>query len=137
MFRFLSAAQPYPAVFSTKHDRFMEVSEDLCVSFPPLGVQPSLDVTDRHRTSSLLGFKDHYQMNEWTLMGAGDILLLYTDGLAEHSRGSEAYFPGRLEQKIRDVKHRPASEIFEAIQEDVRAFSPPSDDVSFVVIKRT
>ena len=23
-------------------------------------------------------------MNEWVLMGAGDILLLHTDGLAEH-----------------------------------------------------
>jgi len=34
-FRFLSAGQPFPAVFSHQHDRFMEVGPLLCVSFPP------------------------------------------------------------------------------------------------------
>src|SRR5216684_800253 len=96
-FRFLSAAQPFPAVFSKKHDQFMDVSQDLCVSFPPLGMLPSLHVTDRNRTTSLLGFKDHYEMNEWVLMGEGDLLLLHTDGLVEHCNASDDYyFPRRL-----------------------------------------
>ena len=47
-FRFLSAAQPFPAVFSRQHQRFMDVSQDLRVSFPPLGILPSLDVIDRN-----------------------------------------------------------------------------------------
>jgi serine phosphatase RsbU (regulator of sigma subunit) len=136
MFRFLSAAQPFPSVFSKRHGRFMEVSEDLRVTFPPLGIMPSLDAIDRNCTSSLLGFKDHYQMNEWVLMGEGDILLLHTDGLVEHSRGAEPYFPGRLEERLRDVADRPAREIYDAITEDLRAFSPPSDDISIVVIKK-
>ncbi len=136
-FRFLSAAQPFPAVFSRQHDRFMEVSPDLCLSFPPLGVLPSLDVMDRHTTKSMLGFKDHYEMNEWTLMGAGDILLLHSDGLVEHRREDAHYFPGRLEQKLRDVKDRSARQIFDAVVEDLRAFSEPSDDISIVFIKRT
>jgi serine phosphatase RsbU (regulator of sigma subunit) len=136
MFRFLSAAQPFPVVFSKQHNRFREVSRDLCVSFPPLGILPSLDV-DRNRTTSVLGFKDHYEMNEWVLMGEGDILLLYTDGLSEHSRGDEPYFPRHLEARLRDVHHQPAKEIFHRIAEDLRAFSDPSDDISFVIIKRT
>ena len=136
-FRFLSAAQPFPAVFSNEHDRFMVVGEDLRVSFPPLGMMPSLDVIDRKRTSSQLGFKEHYQMNEWVLMGQGDILLLHTDGLAEHRHGDEDYFPAHLEQTIRGVKHQPATEIYEAIKTDLLEFSEPSDDISFVVIKRT
>jgi serine phosphatase RsbU (regulator of sigma subunit) len=136
MFRFLSAGQPFPAVFSKQHERFMEVSQDLRVSFPPLGVLPSLDAIDRSRTDSLLGFKDHYQMNEWVLMGEGDILLLCTDGLVEHRRAQEDYFPGRLEAKLREVHTRPAREIFDAILQDVRAFEAPSDDTSLVVIKR-
>src|SRR2546428_3622312 len=74
-FRFLSAAHPPPVVFSNEHDRFMEVSEDLCTSFPPIGMLPSQDVVDRSRTQSILGFKDQYQLNEWRLMGKGDILL--------------------------------------------------------------
>jgi serine phosphatase RsbU (regulator of sigma subunit) len=136
MFRFLSAGQPFPAVFSKQHGRFMEVSQDLRVSFPPLGILPSLDAIDRSRTDSLLGFKDHYQMNEWVLMGEGDILLLCTDGLVEHRRPHEDYFPARLEAKLREVHTRSAREIFEAIQDDVRAFKTPSDDISVVVIKR-
>jgi serine phosphatase RsbU (regulator of sigma subunit) len=137
MFRFLSAAQPFPVVFSNEHDRFMEVSADLCVSFPPLGILPSLDVIDRNRTSSVLGFKDHYELNEWVLMGEGDILLLPTDGLVEHQHEDQDYFPGRLEQLLRDVKHHSARGIFEAITADLLAFGTPSDDVSLVVIKRT
>jgi serine phosphatase RsbU (regulator of sigma subunit) len=135
-FRFLSAAHPFPVVFSRQHDRFMDVSQDACLSSPPLGMLPSLEVTDRHRTESLLGFKARYEMNEWALMGEGDILLLHTDGLTEHSRAGDDYFPGRLEQTLRDVKHLPASDIYETITADVLAFSEPSDDISLVVVKR-
>jgi serine phosphatase RsbU (regulator of sigma subunit) len=135
-FRFLSAAHPFPVVFSRQHDRFMDVSQDACLSSPPLGMLPSLEVTDRHRTESLLGFKARYEMNEWALMGEGDILLLHTDGLTEHSRAGDDYFPGRLEQTLRDVKYLPASEIYDAITADVLAFSEPSDDISLVVVKR-
>ena len=48
-FRFLSAAQPFPVVFSHQHDRFMEVSQDVCVSSPPLGMVPSLHATDGNK----------------------------------------------------------------------------------------
>ena len=133
-FRFLSAGMPFPAVFSNQHDRFMEVSDHLKMSFPPLGMMPSF-VIDRRLTTSLLGFKERYEMNEWTLMGRGDILLLHTDGLSDHRMQDHAYFPGRLEQTMRDVKHLGAREIYEAIQNDVVAFAEPSDDISLVVIK--
>jgi len=135
-FRFLSAAMPFPAVFSTQHDRFMEVGLDLRISFPPLGMMPSWDVIDRSTTTSTLGFKDHYEMNKWLLMGEGDILLLYTDGLAEHVRDTEEYSQARLEGVIREAKRGSASEIFEAVKTDLLAFSPPADDISLVVIKR-
>jgi serine phosphatase RsbU (regulator of sigma subunit) len=136
-FRFLTAAQPFPSVFSNEHDRFMEVSPGLCVSFPPLGLMPSLGI-DRSATESPLGFTDRYQMNEWTLMGAGDILLLHSDGLVEHGKThDERYFPHHLERKLREVKHRGAREIFDAVREDLQIFADPSDDISIVVIKRT
>jgi serine phosphatase RsbU (regulator of sigma subunit) len=137
-FRFLSAAQPFPVVFSKKHDRFMDVSQDLCVSSPPLGMVPSLHVTDGNRTASPLGFKDDYKMNHWVLMGEGDILLLHTDGLVEHCDADDNFYcPECLEQKLRDVKHQTAAEIFDAIRVDVLAFGTPRDDISVVVIKRT
>jgi serine phosphatase RsbU (regulator of sigma subunit) len=135
-FRFLSAAHPFPTVFSRREDRFMEVGEDRRVSFPPLGMLPSLHAIDRSAmATSMLGFKERYETNEWWLMGAGDILLLHTDGLVEHERGDEPYFPGHLEAVIRTVKDRSARQIVEAVEEDMVAFSPPKDDVSLVVIK--
>ncbi|PYJ68032.1 MAG: hypothetical protein DME75_13900 [Verrucomicrobia bacterium] len=136
-FRFLSAAHPPPVVFSHQHDRFMDVSEEFCTSFPPLGTLPSDNVIDRLKTQSVLGFKDHYRLNEWTLMGMGDILLLYTDGLLEHAREDEPYFPTRFEQRVRELKHDSAHMIFEGVKTDVLNFADPSDDISLVVIKRT
>ncbi len=136
-FRFLSAAHPPPVVFSNQHNRFMEVSQDFCTSFPPIGTLPSLDVIDRNTTQSVLGFKERYQLNEWKLMGTGDILLLYTDGLLEHGDGNEPYFPRHLEAKVREVKHLNAREIFEAIKSHLLGFAERTDDISFVIIKRT
>jgi serine phosphatase RsbU (regulator of sigma subunit) len=75
-------------------------------------------------------------MNEWTLMGQGDILLLHTDGLSDHTRGDERYVPSLLERRLREVKHLGARDIFEAIRTDLRAFADPIDDISLVVIKR-
>src|SRR5262245_16008396 len=135
-FRFLSAAHPPPVVFSNEHNRFMEVSQDFCTSFPPIGTLPSLDVIDRNTTQSVLGFKERYQLNEWSLMGTGDILLLYTDGLLDHSNGTDTYFPGHLEQKVREVKHLSARDMFEAIKTHLLSFAERIDDISFVIIKR-
>jgi serine phosphatase RsbU (regulator of sigma subunit) len=134
-FRFLSAGQPYPSIFSSKHNRFMEVSPHLCLSFPPLGMLPSFNVIDRSTTPSLLGFKERYEINEWTLMGRGDILLMHTDGLTEHEGLDGRYFPAVLEQKLREVKDLGARQIYEAIGADFAAFAEPEDDASVVVIK--
>ena len=135
-FRFLSAGQPYPTVFSNQHDRFMDVSPHLCLSFPPLGMLPSFNVIDRNTTQSVLGFKECYEINEWTLMGRGDIVLIHSDGLTEHSGSGGAYAPLRLEQKVREVKHLGARQIFDALMSDLTAFGTPSDDLSLVVIKQ-
>jgi serine phosphatase RsbU (regulator of sigma subunit) len=135
-FQFLSAAFPPPLVFSRRYDRFMEVDQHLCVSFPPLGVIPSRHVTDRNKMSSVLGFKDDYTINQWVLMGEGDILLLHTDGLSEHRRPGDPYCPLHLERKVREVKDGSAREIFESVTTDLRSFGNPRDDISLVVIKR-
>jgi serine phosphatase RsbU (regulator of sigma subunit) len=108
------------------------------VTFPPVGVMPSLGMIDEAADEDgPLGFKDRYTLNDWSLMGAGDILLLYTDGVREHACGEREYFPDRLEDAVRRVKHRPARVIYEALRDDLVAFSPPADDISLVVIKRT
>jgi serine phosphatase RsbU (regulator of sigma subunit) len=136
-FRFLAAAQPFPLVFSQEQNQIVDTRQELCASYPPLGMVPSLHVTDSLKTTSVLGFKEDYTMNQWVLEGAGDILLLHTDGLVEHHDDDAYYQPERLEQKLREVKDRTSAEIFDAIMADVQAFGTPSDDISLVVIKRT
>jgi serine phosphatase RsbU (regulator of sigma subunit) len=108
----------------------------MCISFPPVGTFPSKSVVDWHRSKSVLGFKEPYEVNKWTLMGSGDILLLYTDGLQEHTRGDDPYFPDRLEQTIRRAKHLSAIDIVHTVLSDLRTFANPADDVSLVVIKK-
>lgn len=135
-FRFLLAAHPPPIVFSAANDRFMEVDPEKCISFPPLGTLPSKSVVDWHRSKSVLGFKERYEVNKWTLMGSGDILLLYTDGLQEHERLGEPYFPGRLEDTIHRAKDLSAIDIVHTVLDDLRTFANPADDVSLVAIKK-
>jgi serine phosphatase RsbU (regulator of sigma subunit) len=135
-FRFISAAHPPPVVFSRLNDRFMEVSREHYATCPPLGTMPSKSTIDRGATESVLGFKDDYHLNEWSLMGSGDILLLYTDGLLEHARGGEHYFPGRLERRVRELRDRRAREMVEAIREDLLSFTAPVDDISLIAIQR-
>lgn len=135
-FRFLTAAQPPPLVFSREHGRLMDVPDEACVSFPPIGVLPSFDVIDRHRTATPLGFKPRYEMNEWRLLGQGDVLLLRTDGFADHERDGVPYCRTELESTLRACQDEDARTIFETITADLRAFAPPTDDVSVVVIKR-
>ena len=45
-FRFLSAAMPFPLVYSQRHGRFMEVDPEMCITFPPVG---HAAVVGRHR----------------------------------------------------------------------------------------
>jgi serine phosphatase RsbU (regulator of sigma subunit) len=135
-FRFLLAGHPSPVVYSAAHDRFMDVDPERCLSFPPIGTLPSRSVIDWQRTEHALGFKQGYEVNHWTLMGSGDILLLYTDGLQDHRRGGEAYFPGRLERAVRGARHGGAEDIVHAVFDDLRSFADPADDVSLVVIKK-
>ena len=123
-------------MFSTKNDGFLEVGPDDWRSFPPLGMMPSEHVVDRQVSDSVLGFKARYELNDWTLMGEGDILLLFSDGLQDHARAGERDFPGRLEHAVRCTKHLHVAEIVRSVLDDMRSFAAPVDDVSLVAIKR-
>jgi serine phosphatase RsbU (regulator of sigma subunit) len=135
-FRFISAGHPPPLVFSNEFDRFMHIHPDLLISYPPIGTMPSKTDPDLSRQPSAIGYKDKYTVNELKLMMPGDILVLYTDGLKEHSTENKSYFPGRLEEKIREFKRESTRRILEEIKRDLLAFAPPVDDVSCILIKK-
>jgi serine phosphatase RsbU (regulator of sigma subunit) len=135
-FHFLSAAQPVPVVFSRAQNGLVDRGQEQAVTFPPLGMMPSWNAIDRSTTTDPgLGFKSHYELNEWHLV-SGDILVLYTDGLSEHRRDDKLYFPSQLEGVLRRSQDLSAQGIYDAICEDAFSFARAVDDVSVVIIKR-
>jgi len=137
MFKFINAGHPDPAVFSNKYDKLMEVSKKRVIHFPPIGTLPSREDIDFRKNLTNVGYKKKYSINEINLMGAGDILLLYTDGLSEHdTKMEDLYFPEKLEIILKKVKKHNAKDIFNQITDDMLKFNRFSDDVSIVVIKK-
>jgi serine/threonine protein phosphatase PrpC len=122
-------------VFSREFDRFMSIDGNRKISSIPVGLLPSGGDPDARRHPSLHGRKKLYDVNEIDLLAAGDILLLYTDGLSEHRGGQ--YFPDELQRLLALHKDRTAEEICERIRQSLLEGTPPQDDVSVVVVKYT
>ncbi|HYK89255.1 MAG TPA: PP2C family protein-serine/threonine phosphatase [Acidobacteriota bacterium] len=131
-FRFVSAGHPLPLVFSREFDHFVEISQDRLVSYPPIGIQPSEDHADAKRYKRALGYKKRYTVNELNLLGHGDVLLLFTDGLLEPL---SPYTQEHLERAVSRAKDGTAKEICESIIRERRAAVEQTDDMSLVVIK--
>lgn len=137
-FRFISAGHLPPVVFSREYGRFMEINPDRLISFPPIGTMLSETDVDRKGHRSPLGYKEDYTINEINLMNWGDILILYTDGLSDHrDAGDRRYFPERLEDKLRNIRDLPARDIYFQIREDLLQFADPTDDLTYLIIKKT
>ena len=134
-FRFFSAGHPAPLVFAGRPGRIEHLSEDQLVRFPPVGMFASSAYMDELVDPGPLGYKRPYEVSEVELLEPGDLLLLYTDGFAEH--GAERYLPERAEGVLEAVRGRTATEICEHLRRDLLDFAPPEDDISFVVIKKT
>jgi serine phosphatase RsbU (regulator of sigma subunit) len=131
-FRFINAGHPLPLVFSREYDRFVDISTDRLVTYPPIGLQPAEDHADASHYERSLGYKKRYTVNELNLMGQGDVLLLYTDGLIDPF----SPFPReQLERAVSRAKDGNAEEICKSILEDRRAAAEQTDDLSLVVIK--
>jgi serine phosphatase RsbU (regulator of sigma subunit) len=131
-FRFVSAGHPPPLVFSAAYDRFVEISPERFASYPPIGLQPSEDSADASHYERPLGYKKQYTTNELNLMGRGDVLLLYTDGLYDPF---SPYTREQFERTVSQTKNGSAKEICEAIIRDRCAVAEQTDDISLVVIK--
>ncbi len=131
-FTFISAGHPPPLIYSREFGRFVDISPDRLISYPPIGLQPGEDQADARRYQRLLGYKKQYTVNNLNLMGQGDVLLLYTDGLLDPVA---SYKQEQLERAIAKVEAGSAREICEAIAQDRCAAAEQTDDLSLVVIK--
>jgi serine phosphatase RsbU (regulator of sigma subunit) len=137
-FLFVSAGHPDPLVFCNKTDHFREIPIDKIVRYPPIGIMPSQKDVDATTNKNVIGYKQAYLVNKIDLMGDGDLLLLYTDGLSEleNSKG-EAFFPDHLEKIFKDKKTLSAKEIGAAVKKEIYDFNKnPDDDITYVIIKK-
>lgn len=137
-FRFISAGHPPPVIFSRHFSRFMDIPQSHISTYPPIGLMPRREEIDTRAASSPLGFKDGYRVSELRLMGPGDILLLYTDGLTDliDARG-KALFPEAFAGIFRTMPDAAADTVVSALTECVTGKNVArEDDVSFVVIRR-
>jgi serine phosphatase RsbU (regulator of sigma subunit) len=145
-FRFANFGHPPPLVFSAEHRQFKNIDESRMVQFFPLGLQIPADHPDRKRYYSL-NFRqaefDSSDIGEITLMNAGDILILYTDGVYD---GSDKQARELLEVVMREHYREPAKEICKALldhavrQDDQLRQSGDADlidDKTVLVVKRT
>jgi len=135
-FRFISAGHPKPLVYSAEFDRLVDIDPDRTRNFLPIGLFPSEGDIDEPPTAVPMRASKNFAVNEVSLMGTGDILLLQTDGLYEHANGEDTFAPRHLEDSIRRVKGLPPHDIVTAIREDMVRFAPPLDDTSLVVMKK-
>ncbi len=137
-FLFISAGHPDPLVFSNESNQFMEIPKDMIVRYPPIGVLPSRKDIDATKHKSIIGYKKEYQVSNIELIGEGDILLLYSDGLTDlENNKNQFFFPDRLKKILEEKKSLPAKAICAAIREEIYKFnSDRQDDITYVIIKK-
>jgi serine phosphatase RsbU (regulator of sigma subunit) len=136
-FKFISAGHPKPMIFSAEFDAFVEIDPSRLTTFFPVGMFPTETDVEELLEETPPVFKKNYTVNEVNLMAPGDILILMTDGVVEHSNGEESFTPGPLQDVVRRTKGDSAREMVEAIRGAMEDFADPEDDASLVVIKRT
>lgn len=73
-------------------------------------------------------------------MSAGDVLVIYSDGISESMNAdNELFGEERTVEIVRQHRHLGAADILEKVLEGARQFAggrPQSDDMTLVVIKR-
>jgi sigma-B regulation protein RsbU (phosphoserine phosphatase) len=105
-----------PPLLRRRDGRF----EELCQSGVLLGVAP----------------RAQYE-NFGVELDAGDIIVLYSDGLTEARRGEEEFGAEGVRRVLESHARKGASEILRALLAEVQAFTDqPLDDVTVVVLKQ-
>jgi len=145
-FRFANFGHPPPLVFSAKASRLLKVNESHMAQFFALGLQLPADHPDRNKYFALDLRQREFSnadVGEINLINAGDILVLYTDGVYD---GSDPQAREQLELILREHHKEPARDICQALmeyaikQDDHRRQNGEEaliDDKTAFIVKRT
>lgn len=88
------------------------------------------------RNTALGVFEDLKYEGEQSMLGEGDNLIVYTDGITEARRDLEFYGEERLKRAIKDIKQVDTEKIAKIIYDDVASFSNNifADDIAILTI---
>lgn len=137
LFKFISAAHPFPIVFSSKKKEIKTICLNKVITFPPIGTMPSQDDIDGEIYKSPLGTKEGYVVNEIQLIEKNDILIIFSDGFSEHQNiKNQKYMEKKLEKTLAKHNEKSAKNIFGIVKRELIEFSEPEDDISFIIIKK-
>ena len=121
--RLVRAGHNAPLLYSSRHGQVIDLH--------PKGIAIGLD-----REGPL--FSSQLEPQKFTLQ-AGDVLVLYTDGIVEGKDPQGRDFGDeRLHQLLLENRERPASEILETIMAELRSHqknAEQSDDITLLVLK--
>jgi GAF domain-containing protein len=108
---------------------------------PPFWVKANGGVEKLTRTGMALGVAEQPKMEERVIvLGEGDLLLLYTDGLTEAFSPSEELFgDARLADALASLPSHTADEVLMVVEERLNEFIetvPLGDDLTMLAVKR-
>ncbi|UCC45304.1 MAG: SpoIIE family protein phosphatase [Candidatus Zixiibacteriota bacterium] len=107
---------------------------------PPMLVSNEGDLRLLEPSGFMIGAFDY---GDWQVdtqdLAAGDLVVVFTDGVTEAQRGEELYGEERLERLLIDQRQCPPDQICGKLVEDIVAFveqTPQSDDITMLLVKR-
>ncbi len=108
---------------------------------PPFWVKADQSIEKLTRTAVALGVMEQPSMMERTIaLGAGDMLLLYTDGLTEaFSPAGDLFGDSRLMDSLKSIQEHTAHEVLVLIEDQLNEFIdtlPLGDDLTMLMLKR-
>jgi serine phosphatase RsbU (regulator of sigma subunit) len=105
---------------------------------PPLLRRRDGQFEEFRQSGVLLGVAPRAQYEDFSVeLDAGDIIVLYSDGLTEARRGEEEFGPEGVRRVLEAHARKGAAEILRALLAAVQAFTDqPLDDVTVVVLKQ-
>jgi sigma-B regulation protein RsbU (phosphoserine phosphatase) len=111
-----------------------------CGHNPPLLLRKNGEVEWLPATATVLGLFEEWECSvAEQQLGAGDVLVIYTDGISEAAASEEAEEFGdeRLIQSVRAHRTKSAGEMLEAIIAEVQGFSQghQADDMTLIVAR--
>lgn len=84
-----------------------------------------------------------FEFSSWTAdhvsLGAGDLLVMYSDGVTEAQHGEDQYGEDRLEAQVIPNRQEAPRQLVERMVLDIQQFvddSPRSDDITLMLLKR-